>query len=160
MSDTMFRGMTRDGFIKFSILSARTIVERARVIHNASPVVTAALGRALIATSILGCDLKDEGSSLTMRISGDGPLGDIIAVSDNLGNVRGWCRNPLEDLPLRESDGKLDVAGIVGTTGTLSIVRDFGLGEPYTGQIDLVSGEIAEDVTAYLAVSEQIPSAC
>lgn len=160
MSDTIIRGMTCDGMIKFAAINGRGIVSRAREIHNTSPVATAALGRVLLAASLLGNDLKDEGNSLTVQVRGGGPIGNIVVVSDHLGNVRGFCQRPLVDLPLRERDGKLDVSGAVGTDGTLTVIKDLGFGDPYVGQITLRSGEIAEDITAYLAESEQVPSAC
>ena len=156
----IIRGMTQDGTIKFAAIEGRDIVERARAIHNASPVVTAALGRTLLAASLLGNDLKDDGNSLTITVTGDGPIGKIIVVSDAHGNVRGRCTHPQVDLPLRKRDGKLDVSGVVGTVGTLTVVKDIGVGDPYIGQVALTSGEIAEDVTRDLAESEQIPSAC
>lgn len=158
--DTIIRGMTNDGMIKFAAINGRGIVQRAREIHNTSPVATAALGRTLLAASLLGNDLKDEGNSLTVQVRGGGPLGNIIVVSDENGNVRGYCAKPQLDLPLRASDGKLDVSGAVGRDGSLVVIKDIGVGEPYIGQIGLATGEIAEDITKYLAESEQIPSAC
>ncbi len=157
---TIIRGMTNDGMIKFAAINGRDIVERARQIHNTSPVATAALGRTLLAASMLGNDLKGDGNSLTVQVRGGGPLGNIIVVSDESGNVRGYCVNPQLDLPLRERDGKLDVSGAVGRDGSLVIVKDLGFGDPYVGQIELATGEIAEDITKYLAESEQVPSAC
>lgn len=158
--DTIIRGMTRDGMVKFAAISGKAIVERARQIHHTSPVATAALGRTLLAAALLGNDLKDEGNSLTIRLSGGGPIGNIMAVSDFRGNVRGYCSRPQVDLPLRKSDGKLDVSGAVGTEGSLTVIKDIGVGDPYIGQVTLATGEIAEDITKYLAESEQIPSAC
>lgn len=158
--NTIIRGMTADGMIKFAAIEGRAIVERARQIHQSSPVATAALGRCLLAASLLGNDLKDEGNSLTLQVRGGGPLGNIVVVSDESGNVRGYCGRPQLDLPLRERDGKLDVSGAVGCDGTLTIIKDIGVGDPYVGQVTLASGEIAEDVTKYLAESEQVPSAC
>lgn len=157
---TIIRGMTADGMAKFAAIEGCDIVERARSIHNTSPVATAALGRTLLAASLLGNDLKGDGNSLTVQVRGGGPLGNIVVVSDPDGNVRGYCVNPQLDLPVRESDGKLDVSGAVGRDGSLVIVKDLGIGDPYVGQIELATGEIAEDITKYLAESEQVPSAC
>ena len=134
-------------------------VAEAQRIHGTSNVCTAALGRLLVAATFTGQLLKEPEASATLRVNGGGPAGTLIAVSDSLGNVRGYVENPSADLPLR-GDGKLDVGGAVGRDGYLSVVRDFGSGEPYTGQVRLVSGEIAEDVTSYFAESEQTPTAC
>ncbi len=158
--DTIIRGMTNDGMIKFAAINGRGMVQRAHEIHNTSPVATAALGRTLLATSMLGNDLKSDRNSLTVQVRGGGPLGNIIAVSDENGNVRGYCAKPQLDLPLRSTDGKLDVSGAVGRNGSLVVIKDIGIGEPYVGQIPLATGEIAEDITKYLAESEQVPSAC
>ncbi len=157
--DRIIRATAADGFVKMAVVDARELVERARQIHHTAPTATAALGRTLCAASILGNMLKEEDASLTIRVQGGGPAGQIIAVSDHEGNVRGLMENPGVDLPLR-ADGKLDVGGAVGTDGMLTVSRDLGLREPYVGSVALVSGEIAEDVTAYLLESEQVPSAC
>lgn len=159
MKDQILRGTAGGGAIRFSAINGRGLVQRAREIHNTSPVASAALGRTLLAASLLGNDLKTEGNSLTVRINGGGPLGSIVVVSDENGYVRGYCQRPLIDLPLRE-DGKLDVSAAVGTSGGLTVIKDIGLKDPYVGQVELRSGEIAEDITAYLAESEQVPSAC
>lgn len=156
---TIVRAVGAEDFVKVTTISARDIVERARQIHNTSPVATAALGRTLCATSILGDMLKEEDASLTVRINGGGPIGSIIAVSDSSGNVRGYVTSPQVDLPLR-ADGKLDVGGAVGTNGMLTVSRDLGLREPYIGSTKLVSGEIAEDFAAYYTESEQVGAAC
>jgi len=156
--DKLIRAISGDGFISVAAISSRELTERARVIHNASPVATAALGRTMAATSILGNALKKKNASVTVRISGEGPLGTIIAVSDRFGNVRCCAVNPEIDLPLR-ADGKLDVGGAVGNNGMLTVIRDPGEGEPYTGSTALVSGEIAEDFTAYFHASEQTATA-
>lgn len=158
MNDHILRGTA--GNIRFSAITGRGLVERAHEIHHTSPVASAALGRTLLAASLLGNDLKTEGSSLTIRVAGGGPLGNIVVVSDENGSVRGYCQRPLIDLPLRASDGKLDVAGAVGCDGMLTVIRDTGGPDPYVGQVEIRSGEIAEDITAYLAESEQVPSAC
>ena len=139
--------------------SARHRLERARTIHGCTPTTTAALGRTLCAASMLGNVMKEEDASLTIRINGGGPIGSIIAVSDCEGYVRGYVTNPKVELPLKEN-GKLDVGGAVGTNGMVTVSRDIGLKDPYIGSTELVSGEIAEDLTAYLLESEQVPSAC
>jgi len=157
--DELIKAISADGFVFISVISARDLTERARVIHNATPVVTAALGRTLAASSIIGSTLKKPGASLTVRINGGGPAGTIIVVSDEIGNVRGFVQNPAADLP-KNPAGKLDVGGVVGNDGMLSVIRDFLEKEPYTGATELVSGEIAEDFAAYFAASEQVPSAC
>lgn len=157
--DRILRATAADGFVKMSAVSARDCVERARTIHGCTPTTTAALGRTLCGASMLGNLLKEENGSLTMRINGGGPAGSIIAVSDSQGFVRGYIANPAVDLPLR-SDGKLNVGGAVGTNGMLTVSRDIGLKEPYIGSTQLVSGEIAEDLTSYMLESEQIPAAC
>ena len=157
--DEIIRALSGDGFASISAISSRELTERARSIHNASPVVTAALGRTLAAASIIGSSLKKKGASLTVRINGGGPSGSIIVVSDDGGNVRGYVRNPTADMP-KNAAGKLDVGGVVGKNGMLSVIKDFGEGEPYTGSTRLVSGEIAEDFAAYFLASEQIPTAC
>ena len=135
------------------------IVREAHSIHGTSNVCSAALGRALTAASLMGATLKGEDNSLTLRINADGPAGSVVAVSDYQGNVRGYIGNPRVDLPLNNF-GKLDVGGAIGHNGTLTVIKDLGLREPYIGQIPLVTGEVAEDVTRYFATSEQIPSVC
>ena len=157
--DMLIRATAADGMIKMASVSARNTVQRAREIHNCSPTVSAALGRTLCAASLLGNAMKEENATLTIRVAGDGPIAGIVAVSDSAGFVRGYAGNPRVDLPLRK-DGKLDVGGAVGRNGTLTVSRDIGLKEPYIGSTELVSGEIAEDLTAYLTESEQVPSAC
>ena len=157
--DEIIRAVTGDGFAKISAISGRGLVERARVIHNTTPVATAALGRTLCAASILGDLLKEPDATVTVRINGGGPIGSIIAVSDSEGNVRGYAQNPYVDIPKR-ADGKLDVGGAVGSAGTITVSRDLGLKEPYIGSSELVSGEIAEDVARYFVESEQVPAAC
>jgi len=157
--DRIIRATAGDGFIKMAVINARDMVERARQIHDCSPTASAALGRTLCAASLMGEMLKEEKASLTIRINGGGPIGSIVAVSDSAGYVRGYVENPGLDLPLR-SDGKLNVGAAVGIDGMLTVSRDLGLREPYIGSTELVSGEIAEDVTRYLLESEQVPSAC
>ena len=157
--DEIIRAVSKDGFVKISVVTARDAVQRANAIHHCSPTAIAALGRSLCAASMLGDLLKEENGTLTLRISGGGGLGTIIAVSDSDGNVRGMVSNPAFDLPTRP-DGKLDVGGAVGRDGMLTVSRDIGLREPYVGSTELVSGEIAEDLASYFVESEQIPTAC
>lgn len=157
--DTLVRAITKDGFVQAAAASTREITERARKIHTTLPVATAALGRTLTAASIMGSALKIPEASLTLQIKGGGPLGTILAVSDSSGNVRGYVQQPHVDLPLRP-DGKLDVGAAVGQSGTLSVIRDWQMKDPYIGSVGLLSGEIAEDIAAYFAESEQIPTAC
>lgn len=159
MSDQILRAMTTDGWVKAVAISSRDIVERARQIHTTTPTATAALGRALTACSMLGNMQKIENGSVTLQIKGGGPLGTILAVSDAVGNVRGYVRNPHVSL-LEKYAGKLDVGAAVGTDGMLTVIRDLQMKEPYVGSVELVSGEIGDDVTAYLVQSEQCPSAC
>lgn len=135
------------------------IVNRAEQIHKTSAVCSAALGRLLTAASMMGNMLKSNDNSITLRLAGDGPAGSVIAVSNGNGDVRGYIQNSVVEIPLNEK-GKLDVAGAVGKNGTLSVSKDLGLKEPHNGQIEIVSGEIAEDITAYYALSEQIPTVC
>lgn len=156
--DEIVRAVTKDGFVKISAVTARGVVERAREIHGLSPTASAALGRTLCGASMLGELMKEDGASLTIRVNGGGPVGSVIAVSDNGGNVRGYVTEPKADLPLR-GDGKLDVGGLVGTDGMLTVSRDIGLKEPYVGSTELVTGEIAEDLAQYMVESEQIPAA-
>ena len=151
--------MSKDGMVKATAVYTRALTERARQIHHTSPVATAALGRALAGVSMMGNALKGSGESVTLQIKGDGPLGTILAVSDAEGNVRGYVQDASVELPLR-ADGKLDVGSAVGHGGTLTVIKDLGLKEPYVGQVPIVSGEIAEDITNYFATSEQIPTVC
>ena len=159
MSDQIVRVLAKDAPVKASAISAREMVERARQIHKTLPVATAALGRALMGCSMVGNQLKEEKGSVTLRIKGGGPLGTVTAVSDCEGNVRGYVQNGMVDLPLK-APGKLDVGTAVGCDGTLTLIKDLVMKEPYVGSIGLLSGEIADDLTAYFAESEQIPSAC
>ena len=159
MSDQLIRAISQDGLIKVSAVSTRDLTERARQIHKTLPVATAALGRLLAGASMMGNALKEEAASLTLQIKGGGPLGTLLAVSDHEGNVRGTVENPAVDIPLRE-DGKLDVGTAVGNQGTLTVIRDLRMKEPYVGSVGLLWGEIAEDVALYFVESEQIPTAC
>lgn len=155
----LVRAMTRDGFVKAVAVESRDIVERARQIHKMLPTATAALGRLLTAASMMGNMQKIENGSLTLQIKGGGPLGTVLAVSDALGNVRGYVQNPQISL-LEKYRGKLDVGAAVGRDGMLTVIRDLQMKEPYIGSVPLVSGEIAEDITEYFAQSEQTPTAC
>ena len=159
MQDQLVRAISKDGYVKAVAVSTRNLTERARQIHHTLPVATAALGRVLAAASMMGNALKGEGSSLTLQIKGGGPLGTLLAVSDAEGNVRGTVDHPAVDLPLRP-DGKLDVGAAVGSEGTLTVIRDLNMKEPYVGSVGLLGGEIAEDLAAYFVESEQIPTAC
>ena len=158
MSDTLLRAIARDAGIQICAASTTELVERAHEIHNTTPLATAALGRTLTATAIMGSQLKVEDGSVTVQIKGNGPLGAIVCVGDSDGYVRGYLQDPAVDLPLR-ADGKLNVGGGVGR-GYLMVIKDIGLKDPITGTVALVNGEIAEDLTRYFAESEQIPSAC
>ena len=157
--DRIIRATAGDGYIKMAVITAKDMIGRAAAIHKCTPTASAALGRTLCAASLLGNMMKEEKGTLTIRINGGGPAGSVVAVSDSNGNVRGYIENPAVDLPLR-ADGKLNVGGAVGRDGMLTVSRDIGLKEPYIGSTELVSGEIAEDLTAYLLESEQVPSAC
>ncbi|WP_409967327.1 Hsp33 family molecular chaperone HslO [Bengtsoniella intestinalis] len=159
MSDQLVRAISSDGYVKAAAVSTRYLTERARQIHQTLPVATAALGRTLAAASIMGNALKGNGSSVTLQINGGGPLGKVLAVAESNGCVRGSVTNPQIDIPLR-ADGKLDVGSAVGCDGTLTVVRDLNMKEPYVGSVALLGGEIAEDLAAYFVESEQIPTAC
>ena len=159
MKDYIVRAMTADGFVKAMAIASTNLVERARNIHKTTPTATAALGRVLTAASMMGNLQKVENGALTLQVKGNGPLGTILATSDAVGNVRGYVRNPSISL-LEKYAGKLDVGAAVGTDGMLTVIRDLQMKEPYIGSVALVSGEIADDVTAYFAQSEQTPTAC
>ena len=163
MRDEIVRAMTKDGYVKAVAVTGRDVVERARQMHTLPPMATAALGRALMGTSMLGDMLKTDKGSVTMQIKGGGPLGTILAVSDHEGNVRGYVQNPNVDI-IEKYEGKLDVGAAVGgehvEAGTLTIIKDIGMKEPYVGTIGLWSGEIADDLAMYFVESEQIPTVC
>ena len=159
MADQIIRVLAKNAPVKASVITARDLGERARQIHRTLPVATAALGRTLMAASMMGNQLKEDNGSVTLRIKGDGPLGGITAVADSAGNARGYVVNPAVDLPLK-GPAKLDVGSAVGRDGSLTVIKDLNLKEPYVGTVPLVSGEIAEDITSYFAESEQIPTAC
>ena len=159
MMDYIIRAMSRDGYVKAMAIRSTAIVERARMIHKTTPTATAALGRLLSACSMMGNLQKAEDGALTLQIKGGGPLGTLLATSDAVGNVRGYVHNPSITL-LEKYAGKLDVGAAVGTDGMLTVIRDLRMKEPYVGSVALVSGEIADDITAYFAQSEQTPTAC
>lgn len=157
--DKIIRCITSDGAVMASAIDASDIVFTAKKLHNLSRSATAALGRLLCATSIMGNMLKQKDAIINLRVLGDGKMGAVVAVGDSMGNVRGYVENP--DCPTKYyNNGKINVADAVGRNGTLSVMRDYGSGDPYIGQVELVSGEIAEDITNYFAVSEQIPTVC
>ncbi len=157
-NDIITRAMTRDGNARVIVVNSKNMTNTAIAYHKLSPTAAAALGRSLAAASMIGVMLKNPSDSATLSFSGDGACGKIIAVSDYVGNVKGYIENPQADLPLN-SVGKLDVSGAVGK-GLMHLVRDVGEKEPYVGLTPIVSGEIAEDITNYFATSEQIPTVC
>lgn len=153
------RMISEDGTVTITGIDSFDIVSHAAGIHRTSAVTTAALGRLLTAASMMGTMLKGEQDTITLRLSGEGPASPVIAVSDSHGNVKGYIGDGSVEFPLNDK-GKLDVAAAVGKTGTLSVIKDLGMKEPYIGQVPLVSGEIAEDITYYYATSEQTPTVC
>lgn len=155
----LVRMINDDGQFSVMAVDSTNIVTEMKKIHGTSKVCSAALGRLLTAASLMGSALKGKDDSLTVKINGGGPCGTVLAVSDSSGNVRGYVSDANIKLPLNDK-GKLDVRGAVGTNGSLTVIKDLGLKEPYVGQIPIVSGEIAEDITSYFAISEQIPTVC
>lgn len=153
------RAITKDASAVSMALDAADIVSEIEKIHKTSAVVTAALGRLTIAVSLMGYGLKGKDDSLSLKLDGNGPAGVLIAVSDGMGNVKSYVQNPVVEIPLN-SVGKLDVAGAVGTDGTLTVSKDLGLKEPYSGTVPIVSGEIGEDIANYFVASEQVPTVC
>ncbi len=153
------RCISKDGTIVAMAVNSTDIVNRAQEIHETSAVCSAALGRLMTAASLMGCALKGKDDSVTLRLNGGGPIGSVIAVSDSEGNVRGYVTQNVVEIPLNKK-GKLDVAGAVGTNGFLTVIKDLGMKEPYVGQTAIISGEIAEDITAYYSTSEQTPTVC
>ena len=155
----LIRCISQDGTLVMMAADTTDMVEEAQRIHQTSAVTSAALGRLLTASSLMGSMLKGENESITLRLNGGGPAGSVIAVADSSGNARGYVMNSVVEIPLN-AKGKLDVAGAVGTDGSLTVIKDLNLKEPYIGQVPIISGEIAEDITSYYAVSEQIPTVC
>ena len=153
------RCISKDGTIIAMAINSTDMVNRAQEIHKTSAVCSAALGRLMTAASLMGCALKGKDHSVTLRLNGGGPIGSVIAVSDSEGNTRGYVSQSVVEIPLNKK-GKLDVAGAVGTDGFLTVIMDLGMKEPYVGQSPIVSGEIAEDITAYYSISQQTPSVC
>ena len=153
------RAISRDASVVSMALDATDIVREIESIHKTSAVVSAALGRLTIAASMMGYTLKGENDTVSIRMDGNGPAGMLIAVADSRGNVKSYVQNPVVEIPLN-SIGKLDVRGVVGAEGTLSVVKDLGLKEPYSGTVPIVSGEIGEDIANYYASSEQVPTVC
>lgn len=159
MKGKLKRYLSGDGAVVCAVLEGTEMCREMERIHKTSAVCTAALGRLSMGASLIGYTLKNAGDTVTVRLDGGGPAGILLAVADDLGNVKSYVDQPVVELPLN-AKGKLDVAGAVGTDGTLFVIKDIGLKEPYSGQTALVSGEIAEDITQYFADSEQVPSAC
>lgn len=158
MADYIVNAITSNGAIRVVAADTTELCNRAQEIHKMSPTAAAALGRTLTAAAIMGSMLKSADDSLTIQLNGGGPIGKVVAVGDGNANVKGYVGNPLVDLPLNDK-GKLDVGGAIGRDGMLGIIRDLGLKEPYVGQVPLVNGEVAEDLTQYYATSEQLPTA-
>ena len=156
MTDFILRGTDKDNHIRIFAAETKVLAQEARTHHNTSPVATAALGRLLTAGSMMGCMMKGDKDLLTLQIRGDGPIGTVLVTADAKANVKGYVGQPILDMPLKEN-GKLDVSGAVGK-GTLTVIKDIGMKEPYNGTIELVSGEVADDLTYYFASSEQTPS--
>lgn len=157
--DRIIRTITSDGSLMASAIDSTQLVYTAQRLHTLSKTSCAALGRLLTGASLMGAMLKEASATLTLKVAGDGPIGNMLALADSHGNVRGYVDHPEVELPVKSS-GKLDVGGAVGHNGRLAVIRDFGAGEPYCGQVELVSGEIAEDLTSYYAHSEQTPTVC
>lgn len=155
----LVRMISADGTLTVIAAETTDIVKRMKRIHQTSPVTSVALGRLITAASMMGAVLKGQDDSITLRLNGGGPAGSLIAVSDSQGNVRGYVSNPVVEDMINDK-GRLDVAGAVGKEGTLTVMKDLGMKEPYIGQIPILSGEIAEDITSYFAISEQLPSVC
>ena len=156
--DKTINCLAYNGKVNVRCINSTNLVEEARKIHDLSPTATAALGRLLTITSLLGKEMKDEEGTITTQVKGNGPIGTMIAVSNNKGIVKGYVSNPYVDLPLNQKNGKLNVGEAVGKSGMIYIIKDIGLKEPYVGMTPIVSGEIAEDFTHYFATSEQTPT--
>lgn len=156
---TLTRAISEDGSVVVCALDSTDIVSELERLHCTSAVVTAGLGRLATAASIMGYSLKGDNDTMTLRINGGGATGSLIAVAGSHGNVKAYVENPVVELPLNQY-GKLDVKGAVGSDGFLSVIKDMGMKDPYIGQVPIVSGEIAEDITSYYAISEQTPTVC
>ena len=156
--NNVLRAMTSDGAARILIINSTEMVNKAISYHKTAPTASAALGRVITATSLMGTMLKEKNDKLTLKFKGDGIAGTVLGVSDYMGNAKGYIQNPNAELPLK-ANGKLDVSGIVGR-GELCVIRDEGIGDPQTGFAEIVSGEIAEDICSYFATSEQIPTVC
>lgn len=156
--DKIIRCLAHNGKVNVRCINSTNMVEEARKLHDLSPTATAALGRLLTITSLLGKEMKDEKGTITTQIKGNGPIGNMTVVADNEGNVKGYVSNPYVDIPLNEKNGKLNVGKAVGNEGMVYIIKDIGLKEPYVGMTPIISGEIAEDFTNYFATSEQTPT--
>lgn len=154
----IIRGTAQNGEVRVFAAITTDLVEKARQTHDMSPTATAALGRLLTASSMMGTMLKGEASTMTISMNGGGPLGNMVVTANAKGNVKGYVSNPQTDLPLKEN-GKLDVGGAVGTNGFMNVVKDLGLKEPYVGQVPIYTGEIGEDLAYYFTTSEQVPTA-
>lgn len=158
MNSYILRGHAKDYSVRIFAADTKSLVEKTRTTHGSSPVATAALGRTLTAGSMMGTMMKGEKDKLTITLRGKGPIGNVVVVGNSKGIVKGYVSNPQIDLPLRP-DGKLDVGGAIGTDGEITVIKDLGMKEPYIGKYELVTGEVADDLTAYFAYSEQQPSA-
>ena len=158
MENRLIDCLAYEGKVSIKCISSTNMVEEARRVHDLSPVASAALGRLLTITSIMGYETKTDKGSITNQIKGNGPLGMLTAVAESNGNVKGYVANPQVDIPLNKENGKLDVGTAVGKEGMLYIIKDLGMGKPYSGMTPIISGEIAEDFTNYFATSEQTPS--
>lgn len=157
-NDKIISCLAHNGKVNVRCIKSTNMVETARKLHDLSPTATAALGRLLTITSLLGKEMKGEKGTITTQVKGNGPIGTMVAVSDNNGNVKGYASNPFVDIPLNSENGKLNVGEAVGKEGMIYIIKDIGLKEPYVGMSPIVSGEIAEDFTNYFATSEQTPT--
>ena len=153
----LVRCITTDGLVMAAAIDSTDIVRKAQELHRTTPVITSALGRLLTGASIMGNKLKEDNASLTVRMNGGGPAGSIIAVSDSKGNVRGYAQEA-GLLLMPNSKGQLDVSGAIGKEGTVTVIKDYGYGQPYCTQTPMVTCEVAEDLTAYYAISEQVPT--
>ena len=158
--NNLITAISNNGGAVIHVIDSTDIVHEMEKLHTTSATASAALGRLLTAAALIGNMQKGKDDVITIKLKGGGPIGTVTAICDSHGNVRGSCDNPLADLPLNPKNNKLDVGGLVGADGVLIVMRDSGAGEPYIGQVELVSGEVAEDITHYYATSEQVPTVC